>query len=217
VDGEPSQARFTLAPHESLEVSRFERLRPRTALGVVVGPGTGRIRRLRIVVAEEEPSQTLGAWLDVPVATDGSFSMPVLEGFDDVWVLAGPDQAADVSIVPRRHRLRPGTALQIESVGTVRATGRVVDSQGKPRVGWLVSTIVHSAEQADREPGHGHWLEHLNTRLAQTDADGRFTTQPAIPGLWTFKLRPLDRRQATKDPGTDILVGADTGEIELIR
>jgi hypothetical protein len=79
----------------------------------------------------------------------------------------------------------------------LRIAGRVVDGEGRPRAGWLVS--------ANNDRSYG---EHR----ARTDADGRFVIDELDVGPWDLKLG----RWAHRDPEGGAAVRAGTENLALV-
>ena len=150
------------------------------------GPARGRGAGAGVLAHRQGrgPDSSTARFTQAKTDAQGRFRLPITTpGQGAYWVMP-KDYAPELYVVPKGKRGDMGTITLKKGVSVA---GRVLDVQGKPITGVFV--------EIERQRGSGPDLEALDLmivsdvirRVAETDADGRFTFAPLPPGEYTVK------------------------------
>ena len=160
--------------------------------GVAVDESGAAIERFTVLVEPAE-SDVIGAWTP-PIqrsfrGTEGRFELDGLRAGE--WSVVAEARGHDLSAV-QRVTTPPGAAgLTLVLPHTARIAGKVVDSQGRPVAGALVT--------AEREREHAFVFEIFDEVEATTDELGRFELEEVPVGLVRVRARAEGGAPAESD------------------
>ncbi|WP_435021794.1 carboxypeptidase regulatory-like domain-containing protein [Tundrisphaera sp. TA3] len=123
-----------------------------------------------------------GSFVRAETDAQGRYRLPITTpGQAAYWVLPR-DHAVELHVVPGGKRGDMGTITLKKGVSVA---GRVVDVQGKPIVGVFVEIERKPGGESDLDANGLSFISNVIRRVAETDADGRFTFAPLPSGEYT--------------------------------
>ena len=123
-----------------------------------------------------------GSFARAETDAQGRFRLPITTpGQAAYWVLP-KDYAVELYVVPDGKRGDMGT-ITLKKGGSV--AGRVLDVQGKPIKGVFVEIERKRGPGPDLDAQNLAFISNVIRRIAETDADGRFTFDPLPPGEYS--------------------------------
>jgi beta-lactamase regulating signal transducer with metallopeptidase domain len=123
-----------------------------------------------------------GSFARAETDAQGRFRLPITTpGQAAYWVLPKA-YAPELYVIPEGKRGDIGTTTLKKGVSVA---GRVLNVQGKPIAGVFVEIERKRGSGADLDAQNLGFISNVIRRIAETDADGRFTFDPLPPGEYS--------------------------------
>jgi beta-lactamase regulating signal transducer with metallopeptidase domain/protocatechuate 3,4-dioxygenase beta subunit len=169
----PFFERFEMRPARPI-TGRLETPEGRPAAGVLV---------LAYSRTDKAGGFTEHCFTQAETDAQGRFRLPITTPGEGAYWVKPKDYAPELFVVPKGKRGDMGTITLKKGVSVA---GRVLDAQGKPIAGVFVAIERPRGDGPDPQSLE-KVLSSVIRRVAETDADGRFTFAPLPPGEYQVK------------------------------
>jgi hypothetical protein len=128
-----------------------------------------------------------GSWARTETDAQGRFRLPITTPGQGAYLLLPKDYVPELYLVPDGKRGDIGTTTLKKGVSVA---GCVLDVQGKPIKGVFVEIKGQRGSVPVLEADNPMFLSNAIRRVAETDSDGRFTSDPLPSG--EYKVAPSE-------------------------